>query len=153
MRGVYKTLWVTLVLLSLQGCSSFSKLNSYDKVLTAMAVGASLAYLASSDTQNMVLSSTAGAGLGGSLMAIHVLSDESQNGRQNPFTTSNLKTKDKRLLDKGVGRLKTLEDMGEKDRVNWKLYQLDRWVKDAPGVFVHQDKMIEVEILESSLEK
>lgn len=50
------------------------------------------------------------------------------------------------LIDQGAGRFKN--PVGEIDlqgkRAHWKVYQVDRWVKEGPNRLYHQDKMIEI---------
>lgn len=50
------------------------------------------------------------------------------------------------LLKEGTGYFKNTqgEEFFQSGKARWKIYQIDRWVKDGPNRLYHQDRMVEL---------
>lgn len=91
-------------------------------------------------------------GLGAALIAGEVFSDEAQISK---LTQENknlglqlelIQNAGNVLVREGKGYFKspTGEELFSSGKAKWRLYQIDKWVRNGPNQLFHQDKMVEI---------
>ncbi len=91
-------------------------------------------------------------GLGATLIAGEVLSDEAQIAKLNQenrnlgLQLELIQNAGNVLLREGKGYFKspTGEELVSNGKAKWRLYQIDKWVRSGPNQLFHQDKMVEL---------
>lgn len=90
------------------------------------------------------------AGVGGALIGDLLSSEESERLRiENEKLRADLElvnSANRVLLKEGKGYFKNSqgEEVFPSGKARWRLYQVDRWVKDGPDRLIHQDKVVEI---------
>lgn len=97
-------------------------------------------------------------GLGASLIAQEVFSDEKETQRlmlENQKLSMQLdliQNANTVLVREGKGYFKSSsgEELFSSGKAKWRLYQIDKWVKNGPNQLFHQDRMVELLPLDES---
>lgn len=97
-------------------------------------------------------------GLGAALIAQEVYSDQKEIDRLNSENEKQrlqldiIQNANTVLLREGKGYFKSQsgEELFSSGKAKWRLYQIDKWVKNGPNQLIHQDKMVEIVPLEDS---
>jgi hypothetical protein len=146
---------------ALAGCAT----NRQSRWLTtgsATAVGLGLGAAAAPANERKELHAVywgALAGLGAALISQEIFSDEKETERlqlENQKLSLQLdliQNANTVLLREGKGYFKapTGEELFSSGKAKWRLYQIDKWVKAGPNQIFHQDRMVELLPLESSI--
>ena len=125
----------------LLACQSFQSVNAHDRVLLGMSAGA-LAGAALYATQPF-LGLLTGAGLGGSVVSIHELSN--CNLQAQPHSGLVAEVKKGVRLDHGVGQVNIPDGPNSGKKLRWSLYQSGFWIKNKGNQFLFVDKVMEFE--------
>lgn len=159
MRGSnlsFRYLVLTLVLLALvtSGCAT-NRENRWAMTGGAVVGGIALGAATAPGEERKELHAVywgAILGLGASLIAQEIFSDskeierlkaENQKKDLQLDVIQNSKTV---LLREGKGYFKSPsgEEFFSGDKAKWRLYQIDKWVKNGPNQLIHQDRMVEI---------
>lgn len=73
----------------------------------------------------------------------HKLKDENEQLKNELDLIQNAKQS---LIDQGQGQFKNpTDDPNRKgQRAQWKVYEINKWIKDGPNRLIHQDKLVEI---------
>ena len=159
MRGSslrFRYLILTLVLLAFvtSGCAT-NRENRWAMTGGAVAAGVALGSATAPGEERKELHAVywgAILGLGASLIAQEIFSDskeierlkaENQKKDLQLDVIQNSKTV---LLREGKGYFKSPsgEEFFSGEKAKWRLYQIDKWVKQGPNQLIHQDRMVEI---------
>lgn len=96
-------------------------------------------------------------GLTASLISQEIFSDQkeidrlSQENEKQRLQLDLIQNANTVLLREGKGYFKSQsgEEFFTSGKAKWRLYQIDKWVKNGPNQLIHQDKMVEIVPLES----
>jgi len=96
-------------------------------------------------------------GLGAALISQEVFSDQKEIDRlaaeneKQRLQLDIIQNANTVLLREGKGYFKSQsgEELFSSGKAKWRLYQIDKWVKNGPNQLIHQDKMVEILPLES----
>lgn len=154
MHGLIHTLLLTLLAGSLLGCASARK-TRMAWTAGAFTAGAAVGAASAPENERRELHSLYWAGLlgvGAALLGEVLLSDEKEaealrlENEKLRAEMELIQSANRVLLKEGKGYFKTSQ--GEESfpvgKAKWRLYQIDRWVKDGPDRLYHQDRMVEI---------
>lgn len=99
------------------------------------------------------------AGLAAALISDQIFSDENEAERlrlENQklgLQLDLIQNANTVLLREGKGYFKspTGEELFSSGKAKWRLYQIDKWVKSGPNQLYHQDRMVELQPLDSGV--
>lgn len=154
MHWLLRSLIPCLLLGLIAGCASARKTRmawTGGAFVTGAAVGAASA----PENERRELHSLYWAGLlgvGAALLGEVLLSDEQESEKlrlENEKLRAEMEliqSANRVLLKEGKGYFKTSqgEETFPVGKAKWRLYQIDRWVKDGPDRLYHQDRMVEI---------
>lgn len=147
------------LVLSFSILSACSTLSNREKRLvlagTAFTAGAAVGSNTAPDGERRELHSLYWAGLLGLSTAIagNYIYDDEAALQKSRLEIEKLKAEmdliqnsNKVLLKEGKGYFKNTqgEEFFQGGRAKWRLYQIDKWVKDGPNKLYHQDKLVEL---------
>ena len=146
-------------ILSLVLLSACSSLSNREKRLalaaTAFTAGAGIGSNTAPEGERKDLHSLYWAGLlglGAAIAGNYIFDDETAL-QKSQMEIEKLKAEldliqnsNKVLMKEGKGYFKNTqgEEFFQGGRAKWRLYQIDKWVKDGPNKLYHQDKMVEL---------
>ncbi len=152
-RILLKTL-VFASVLTLAGCAT-NRQNRWAATGGAVAVGLGVGAATAPNNERKELHAVywgALLGLGAALISQEIFSDAKEIER---LTLENQKqslqldviqnaTTVLQREGKGYFKSPTGEELLPSGKAKWKLYQIDKWVKDGPTRLIHQDRMVEI---------
>lgn len=146
--------------LSLSGCAT-NRENRWAMTGGAVAVGLAVGSAASPGEERKELHAVywgALLGLGASLLSQEIFSDAKEIERlkaesmKKDLQLDLIQNSQTVLQREGKGYFKSPsgEEFFSGEKAKWRLYQIDKWVKNGPNQLIHQDRMVEIVPLEKS---